>query len=88
MLKKKKRARGLGLHGFMSYYKSLVIKTMWWCHTYRQIEQWDRLDRQGKMYTYTRNGKRNELLANTKPWMNFKIIMLSLRRHAKKIIVL
>lgn len=42
----------------------------------RQIDNGTDQTEWEKMYTYTRNGNRNELFAYARTWVNLKIIML------------
>ena len=44
ILRKKNKARVIILPGFRQYYKTTIIKMVWYCSKNRHINQWNKID--------------------------------------------
>ena len=52
-LERKKKVRGLIQHNFKTFYKVTRVKTVWYRHKDRHIDQWDRIESpEINLYTY------------------------------------
>ena len=60
-MRKKYGTGGINLPDFRLYYKATVIKTVWFWHKDRSIDQWNKLKRpeiNSRTYLFDRGGKK------------------------------